>query len=166
MCVRKATGFKYQRQIPCTIDPQNFGFEAFSETSWKPPVDSIRAKYVTSNYPPGLCIVVGSILGGGDFNAARKFGGSGSEIHLSIHNLDKTGSFINVFQLGSSWVAPKVMGMAPDMCSDTARGTLPCRVLKLGPLAVFKRPWRKYLQTLTFKTNVDCLRSKRRCTSA
>lgn len=61
--------------------------------------------------------------GGGDFNAARKFEGTGGQIHLSICNLDKTGTFMRVFQLGSSWAVAEVIGVAPDMCSDTARGT-------------------------------------------
>lgn len=131
LCARKEIGFEYQRQMSCTIDLRNFWSVDFwsvdlSEASWK---------------PPGFYIVVRCIREGGDFNAARKFEGSGGEIHLSIFNLDKAGSFMTVFQLGSSWVAPKVIGVAPDMCSDTARGTLPCRVFKVGPFAVFKRPW-------------------------
>lgn len=67
-------------------------------------------------------MAVGYMWGGGDFNAARKFEGSGGQIHLSICNLDKTGTFMRVFQLGSSWVVAEVIGVAPGMCSDTARG--------------------------------------------
>lgn len=141
VCARKEIGVKYQRQVSCAIDLQNFGFWSIdlSETSWEHPVNSITAKYVTLNYPPGFCVVGGCIWEGGGFNAARKFEGSEGEIHLSICNLDKAGSLMSVFQLGSSWVAPKVIGVAPGIGSDTARGTLACRVFKLGPFAVFKR---------------------------
>lgn len=68
-------------------------------------------------------MAVGCMWGGGDFNAARKFEGSGGQIHLFICSLDKTGTFMRVFQLGFSWAVAEVIGVAPDMCSDTARGT-------------------------------------------
>lgn len=40
------------------------------------------------------------------------------EIQLSICNLDKTGLFMSVFQLGSYGVAPKVV-VAPEMWRRT-----------------------------------------------
>lgn len=108
-------------------------------------------------------MVVQCIWGGRDFNAARNFEGSGGKIHLCICSLDKTGSFMSVFQLGFYRVAPKGVGVAPDMCSDTARGTLAGRVFELGQLGVCERSRQKYLRTFTFKINMNCLGSKRRC---
>lgn len=58
-------------------------------------------------------MVVQWIWGGGNFNAAKKFKGSGDQtLHLQF---DKTGLFMSVFQLGSYGVAPKVVVVAPEM---------------------------------------------------
>jgi len=83
-------------------------------------------------------------------------GSSGGESHLSVCNLDKTAEFIQPqLKYGSAGVLMAgreggCSGLSPGTVaghgaiawrtgSDTARGTPPHKVLKLGPLGVFKR---------------------------
>lgn len=54
---------------------------------------------------------------------------------------------------------------AQRVCSSTAKGTLTCKVFKLRHSRVFKR-LQQYLQSLIFKIDLNCLRSKRICTRA